>query len=115
MKAEIKSYSIKDFVRKNVSGELDLEKSLKLAKAFAKIASLHTAHNILIDMRDTTISSVKITDLMKVSLEIANNLPGFNNKIVSVIPVNEERRHIAKQFQSCIANSSCKCNSSYLV
>ena len=102
MKTEIKIYNIKDFVRKNVSGELDLDKSMDLARQFASIASLRSDHNILIDMRDTTVSSVSITDVMKIALEIANHIPDFKNKIANVIPDNEERLRIARQFHSCL-------------
>ena len=102
MKTEINIYNIKDFVRKNVSGELDLDKSMDLARQFASIASLRPDHNILIDMRDTTVSSVSITDVMIITLEIANHIPDFKNKIANVIPNNEERLRIARQFHSCL-------------
>jgi hypothetical protein len=102
VKTEIKIYNIKEFVRKNVSGELDLDKSMALARQFASIASLRPDNNILIDMRDTTVSSISITDVMKVTLEIANHLPDFKNKIANVIPANEERLRIARRFHSCM-------------
>ena len=102
MKTEIKVYNIKDFVRKNVSGELNLDKSMSLARQFAGIASLRSDHNILIDMRDTTVSNVSITDAMKITLEIANHIPDFKNKIANVIPDNEERLRIARRFHSCM-------------
>ena len=102
MKTEIKVYNIKDFVRKNISGELNLDKSMALARQFAGIASLRSNHNILIDMRDTTVSSVSITDIMKITLEIANHIPDFKNKIANVIPDNEERLRIARRFHSCM-------------
>ena len=102
MNTEIKIYNIKDFIRKNVSGELDLDKSMALARQFASIASLHPEHNILIDMRHTTVSSRNITDLMKITLEVAGHIPNFSNKIANVIPDNEERLRIARRFQSCM-------------
>ena len=102
MKTEIKFYNIKDFVRKNVSGELNLDESMALARQFASIASLRSDHNILIDMRDTTVSSVSITDVMKIALELANHIPDFKNKIANVIPDNEERLRIARRFHSCM-------------
>jgi len=79
-----------------------MDKSMQIAKEFANIAYLHTDHNILIDARDTTTANTKITDLMQITLEIANNLPDFKNKIANVIPDNEDRLRIAKQFQSCM-------------
>ena len=102
MKTEIKTYKIKDFIRKNVSGEVDVDESVVLARQFASIACLHPSHNILIDMRDTTIPNLNITDVMNISVEFAKHLPDFRNKIASVIPQNEERLRIAKQFHSCL-------------
>ena len=102
MNTEIKFYNIKDFVRKNVSGEFDLDKSIELARKIAGVALLNVNHNVLIDMRDTTISSMSIIDAMKVSLEIAGYIPDFKNKIANVIPDDDERLRTARQFQSCM-------------
>ena len=102
MKTEIKSYNIKDFVRKNVSGELDLDKLMDLVRQFTYSASLHPDHSILIDMRGTTVSSLSTADLMKLTLEIAAHAPDYRNKIANVIPDNEERLRAAKQFHSCM-------------
>lgn len=102
MKTEYKVYKIKDFVRKTVSGEVDMEESMSLVKQFADIASLHPDHNILVDMRDSELTNASIVDMMKVSLELANALPGFKNKIANVIPNIEERIRIARQFHSCM-------------
>lgn len=102
MKTDVKIYNVKDFIRKTVSGEIDLEKSMQLAKDFADIAYLHNNHNLLLDMRDTTISDINMTDLMKVVLKITSHLHDFKNKIANVIPDNQERLQIARQFQSCM-------------
>ena len=102
MNNEIKIYKIKDFVRKTISGEIDLSKSMSLVRQFAAIADLHPDHNILVDMRDTEVTIENITDMMKISLELANSLPDFKNKIADVIPDNEERLRTARQFHSCM-------------
>ena len=102
MNNEIKIYKIKDFVRKTVSGEIDMNKSMSLVKQFADIAYLHPNHNILVDMRDTEVTSANITDMMKISLELANSLTDFRNKIANVIPDNEERLRTARRFHSCM-------------
>ena len=80
MKTEIKIYKIKDFVRKTVSGEIDMNKSMAFVKQFADIAYVHPDHNILLDMRDTEVTNANITDMMKISLEFANSLPDFKNQ-----------------------------------
>lgn len=102
MKAEIKFYNIKDFVRKNVSGDFDLDMSIELVRKIAGVALLNSNHNVLIDMRDTTFSNMGIVDLMKVALEFAGYIPDFKNKIASVIPNDDERLRLARQFQSCM-------------
>lgn len=102
MKTDVKIYNVKDFFRETVSGEVDLEKSLQLAKDFADIACLHNNHNLLPDMRDATISDINMTDLMKVVLKITSHLHDFKNKIAKVIPDNQERLQIARLFQSCM-------------
>ena len=109
MKTEYKVYKINDFVRKTISGEVDMEKSMSLVKQFADIASLHPDHNILVDMRDSELTDASIVDMMKVSLELANALPGFKNKIANVIPNNEERIRIARQFHSCMVLKGFSC------
>lgn len=102
MKTEVKIYNIKAFVRENVSGELDMDKSMELARQFGSIAALHSNHNVLIDMRDTTVPEVSISDLMKITLEIAEYIPEFRNKIANVIPDDKARLNIAKQLHSCM-------------
>ena len=103
MKTETKIYKIKDFVRTNVSGDLDPDKSMDLVRQLSGIAFLHSGHNILFDMRDTTVSNVSILDLMELTLNIVGYVPDFKNKIASVIPVNEKRLRIARQFKACMA------------
>ena len=95
-------YNIKAFIRNNLSGNLDMEKSLQIAKEITNIAYLHGNHNILIDARDTTLGKVKFTDMMQLTLEIAHNLPNFKSKIANVIPGDEERLKTARQFRSCM-------------
>ena len=75
---------------------------MSLVKQFADIAYHHPNHNILVDMRDTEVTSANITDMMKISLELANSLTDFRNKIANVIPDNEERLRTAKRFHSCM-------------
>ena len=80
-KTEYKVHKIKGFVRKTVSGEVDMEESMSLVKQFVDIAFLHPDHNILVDMRDSELTDAIIIDMVKVSLELANVLPGFKTRL----------------------------------
>jgi len=100
----IKIYSMKDFIRKNASGEIDSERSIELVRELSLSANLHVDHNILIDLRETTISidSIGMGDLMKIVTEFVQFAPSFKNKIANLIPDDADRVSIAKQFGACM-------------
>ena len=102
MSSGIKIYKIDDFIRKNESGEIDFDRSMKIIRELATAAAFHTNHNILIDLRDTTVTTNSMNDILKITIEMARFKSIFKNKIASVIPDNEERLSIAKQFKACL-------------
>lgn len=95
-------YETKGFIGKSVSGDVDVYESVVLARQLAGISFLHPNHSILIDMRETTIPNLCIGDIMKICAEFVTHLPDFKNKIADVVPENEDRLRIAKQFRSCL-------------
>lgn len=102
MQIEVKIFNINEIVRKTVSGDLDVEQSMQIARDTAAIAFLHKNHNILMDLRKTSVKQASLSDLMKIALEIVNGIPDFQNKIASLIPDDPERVTIARQFKSCL-------------
>lgn len=97
---QFKIYRIKDFIRKNASGTLDLERSKALAQELAMVASIHRHHNILIDLRDTTIVHEGLTQLMEVVMAFTRALPEFPGKIANIIPPGPERERSAQMVES---------------
>ena len=95
---------MKDFIRKNASGEIDSERSIQLVRELSVAANFHADHNILIDLRETTIPTdrVMIDDLMKIVMEFVQFAPSFKNKIANLIPNDADRVSIAKQFEACM-------------
>ena len=65
MLSGIKVYKVKDFIRKTETGKIDLERSKKIIRELAKAAGSHANHNILIDLRETTVLASSIEDVMK--------------------------------------------------
>ena len=55
MPSNIKIYKINDFIRLNESGNMDLDRTIEIVKEVAAAASFHSDHNILIDLRETTL------------------------------------------------------------
>jgi hypothetical protein len=103
MASEIKIYKIKDFVRLSESGEIDLDRSVKMAQKLAAVTTFNLDHNILIDLRKTTVALTSMEDVMKITLEFIQCMPPlFPNKIANVIPTDENRASLAKKFELCM-------------
>jgi len=66
MLSGLKIYKVKDFLRKTETGNIDLKRSKQIVRELAMAAGLHTNHNILIDLRETSVSVANIEDIMKV-------------------------------------------------
>ena len=102
MLSGIKIYKVKDFIRKTETGTIDLERSIKIVRELAMTAGTHTDHNILIDLRETTVSEARIEDIMKIALEFGTYISSFKNKIANIIPDDPKRMIIANRFKACM-------------
>ena len=103
MLSGIKIYKVNDFIRKTETGNIDLERSKKIVRELAMAAGLHANHNILVDLRETTISAAaSIEDTMKVALEFGTYISSFKNKIANIIPDDPKRMIIANRFKACM-------------
>ena len=47
MSSDIKIYKVKDFIRRNESGEIDFDRSMQIIRDLAVAASFYAGHNIL--------------------------------------------------------------------
>ncbi len=103
MTSEVKIYKIKDFIRKTPTGEIDLEQSIQIIHELAVAASFHADHNILIDMRKTTVAEQNtFSAVLRLALEMAKYKSVFRGKIATVVPSDEKRLSIAKQFKASL-------------
>jgi len=103
MLSGIKVYKVKDFIRKTQTGNIDLNRSKQIVRELAKATGSHTNHNILVDLRETTVSpAASIEDIMEVALEFGSYVSSFKNKIANIIPDDPERMEIASRFKACM-------------
>ena len=102
MVSEIKIYQVKDFVRKTMSGELDKEGSAQAVHDLTVLATFHKDHNILIDLRSTTLAPISMSETLQLAMEFASYKSVFKNKIANIIPADKERVLIAERFQACM-------------
>jgi hypothetical protein len=102
MPSGIKIYKVNDFIRKTEAGELDFDKSVQFIREIAAAATVHTDHNILVDLRRTTLQSAAMSEVIKLANEVARYMPSFNNKIANLVPDIADRVAIAKRFEACM-------------
>jgi hypothetical protein len=103
MSSEIKVYKIKDFIRQNEKGDIDLDRSMQIVRELAAAASLHPGHNILIDMRDTTIvGDGDMGYVFQVALEVVRFASVLKGKIANVVPDDEKRLSIARTLKAAM-------------
>jgi len=103
MASDIKVYKIKDFLRFNESGEIDFDRSTQMIHEFAVAASFYAGHNILVDLRETTVvGESNIGMILQLAVEMGRYGSVFKGKIANVVPDDEERLAIAKQFEASL-------------
>lgn len=102
MTKNIKIYNVNDFIRKTPSGKIDYSKSIAIVQELARAANFHPDHNILVDMRDTTLGKINMSTLFQITFEMGYYKSFFKNKIANLIPDDPERIKIAEQFKSCL-------------
>ena len=101
MSTDIKVYKIKDFVRFNESGGIDFDRSMQMVHGIALAASHYTGHNILTDLRETTlVVETNIGVILQLASEMAFHVSSFKGKIANVVPIEEKRLAIAKTFEA---------------
>jgi hypothetical protein len=103
MSSGIKIYKIKDFIRKDESGELNRDRVKEIILEIGAAAAFHPDHNMLIDFRETTIScDVNMTDIMKSAMELSTFKDVLRNKIANIIPRDKDRVSIAEKAEAAI-------------
>ena len=103
MPSEIKVYKVKDFLRLNESGEIDFDRSKQIIHDLAVAASFYVDHNILIDLRETTVvGESNIGVILQLAIEMVRYASAFKGKIANVVPDDEKRLSIARQFEASL-------------
>ena len=102
MLSEIKIYNVKDFVRTTQTGNIDIKRSKEIVIDLANAAGSHADHNILIDMRETSVSVSNIVDILEVAREFGSSVSSFKNKIANIVSDDHERMVIAHRFKACM-------------
>jgi len=102
MPCEIKIYSLKDFVRLNETGNLDLKRSKAMVRRLSTASTIHRTDNILIDLRQTTLVNCSISDLLEIASEFVHYLSSFEGKIANIVPADKDRLEVAQQFKASL-------------
>ena len=101
MSSDIKVYKVNDFIRLNESGEIDFDRSIKIIHNLAGAAAFFAGHNILVDLRETTlVGESDMGSILALALEMARYGSVFKGKIANVVPGDEKRLIIARQLKA---------------
>ena len=101
MSSKIQIYKVKDFIRHNETGDIDFDRSMQIIHELATAALFHEDHDILIDMRETRIVGERnMGMILGLAFEMARYRSIFKGKIANVVPDDEKRLTIAKQFKA---------------
>ncbi len=98
-KAGLKTYKIKDFIRLTEAGEIDIDRSKQIVRQLAVAAAFHADHDILLDMRDTSIREASLGRVLEVALEFGRYKSAFRGKIANLLPSDNARLRTAKQLK----------------
>jgi len=103
MSSDVRIYKVKDFIRLNKSGEIDFDRSIEIIHQLAVAASFYANHNIIIDLRDTNIvGSSNMEVVLRLSLEMARYGSVFQGKIANIVPDDDQRISLARQFEASL-------------
>jgi hypothetical protein len=98
--ARLKIYKMKDLLRLTETGKIDVHRSKEIVRELAAAAAFHADHNILLDLRETTMKEENMSDVLEVALEIARYRAAFKGKLANLLPDDEKRLFIARQLKA---------------
>jgi len=101
MSCSLTLYKPSEFLRKNATGTMDLERSLQAVHNLAEAAGFHRDSHILIDLRQTE-STISHIEQMKLAMEFGNYRHLFHNKIAMLIPATSDRIEKANLMKRCM-------------
>jgi hypothetical protein len=102
MPSQIRIYRLREFIRVDETGVVDVESSKLLIRRIAAASAVNSIENVLVGMSDTRLlEKVDFEDLLKVASEFVRYLPR-SAKIANVIPDEKRRMLIAKQAADAI-------------
>jgi len=102
MSLGIKVYHVQDFIRKNESGVIDSARSFELVREVSTAASFHVDCNILMDLRETTVTINSFDHMANLTQEFIRLMPSFKNKIAVLTPDDPERIKIGAKLEVCM-------------
>lgn len=98
----VQLYKIKDFLQKGETGKLDRSRSLEIAVDLAKAAMQHPDKNLLVDLRDTTVTARTTSDVLALAIDLQDFAPFLKNKIAALVPDETHRLVLAKTLEACM-------------
>jgi hypothetical protein len=108
MSLGIKVYHVQDFIRKNETGNIDPARSLEIVRDVCTAASFHVDCNLLVDLRQTTVTVVSFEHMANLAEEFIRLMPAYKNKIAVLIPNEPDRIKAGSKLELCMRVKNIK-------
>ena len=101
MPSNIKHYKLDDFIKETPTGDVDLEKTLKLVRDLVTAEREHPNHAAIIDLRKV-VGYLTFEQLVPVINEFAKYKELLKNKIALLVPIDVKRMARMIHVRSCL-------------
>lgn len=102
MPCQLKVYALRDFLRLNEMGDMDVERSKATVRKLVAAKSIHQTDNILLDLRETTIVDYSMNDVLEIASEFIRYRSSFKGKVANIVPADEDRLEAAGRFKASL-------------
>jgi hypothetical protein len=103
MVVDVRLIHVKDFLRHDVHGVVDLEQSKRMMRELAKACDKHDNYQLLIDTRDVDARQTSMVDVWELAASLRNM--GFHHRMrIAVVNAPKDSFDRAAFFEVCAQN-----------
>jgi hypothetical protein len=102
MNQNIKELKLQDICKEIQSGNLDYRLAMKMINSLVNAFNTYSDMNLLIDQRETSISSKNLNEVLEVLESMSSMNVSFANKVANVVPNDQSRLRLASVVKTVL-------------
>jgi hypothetical protein len=102
MNQNIKELKLQDICKEIQSGNLDYRLAMKMINSLVNAFNTYSDMNLLIDQRETSISSKNLNEVLEVLESMSSMNVSFANKVANVVPNDQSRLRLASLVKTVL-------------